>query len=79
MINRDDWLNALREATEAPLPESNAVSVKEFAALAGIKCCHAARKRLLGLVELGKARKTTKQIRRSDGMTITVTAYELVN
>lgn len=78
MITRDDWLTAMKEAEDAALPDTDALTVEEFAAVIGMKN-HAARKRLRRLVESGKAAQTTKQIRRSDNRVITTTAYRLVN
>lgn len=78
MINRDAWLQAVKEAAEAPLPETTAMSVQELADQLGI-CRESMHRKLIALVANGKARKTTKRIRRIDGMAITVTAYDLVS
>lgn len=77
MISRDDWLTALKDAEEQ-LPESDALTVKEFADLIGMER-NSAQARLLLLVKAGKAHRTTKQIRRSDNRIMTTTAYRLVN
>ena len=77
MISRDDWLTALKEAEDAPLPVSDALTVEEFAALIGMKT-GAARKRLLLMLAAGTVVQTTKQFRRSDQRIATATAYRLV-
>lgn len=76
MISRDKWLAALKDAYEAPLPESDAVSIREFAEMTGYGIAHAARQMRL-LVSVGKATATTKRIRRSDGAVRSVPAYLL--
>lgn len=76
-INRDKWLKALKEATETPLPESDAVSILEFAAMIGVNRAQADR-RMAQLVAAGKATQTTKLKRRTDGGVIKIPAYRLV-
>lgn len=75
-INRDDWLSAYKAAMDAPLPPSDALTVKEFGALIGFNHSHA-HKRLKLMVETGIAELTKKQVRRDDGGIISVPAYRL--
>ena len=78
-ITRDDWLSAIREATE-PLPSADddeSVTIADFATLLGVQRCQAG-KRMRMLVHAGKATLTRKSIRRVDGGVIWVPAYRLV-
>lgn len=75
-INREEWLAALKDANEAPLPHSDAVTIREFAELTGYGIAHATRK-MRQLVLMEKATPTTKLMRRSNGAVITVPAYRL--
>ena len=78
MITRDDWLSAVKEATvEVPLPESDALTMQELADLLGCKRT-AARLRLKVLIGNGRAVRTTKLVRRSDGSVTALPAYRLV-
>ncbi len=77
MINRDEWLAALHEATNAPLPDSDAITAVEFGKMIGVQRAQAY-KRLVQLVDAGKAELATKTIRRPDGGTINVRAYRLL-
>jgi hypothetical protein len=74
-ISRDEWLKALGESYDPPDPD--AVTSAEFGKMIG-RGIIAARNRLNRLVEDGKAQRTTKLIRRADGVTQTVQAYRLV-
>ena len=78
-ITRDDWLKAVQdaEAKAREVPESDAMTVQEFAAFIGMTRLSAA-SRLATLVALGKAERTRKKIRRSDGVVISATAYRLL-
>ncbi len=76
-INRDEWLKALHDATHAPLPESDAITAVEFGDLIGVQRAQAY-KRLVQMEKAGKATRTTKPLRRSDGSVVTVAAYRLV-
>jgi len=77
MINRDQWLEAVREATERPLPPSDALTIKELGELLGVDRFGATR-RINAVIALKRAEKTTKSIRRSDGVVVRVTAYRLI-
>lgn len=79
VITREDWLAALEQAEREAhaVPESDAVSVKEFAAMMGIHRL-TAQLRLDQLVATGRAQKTTKRVRRASGVPITVPAYRLL-
>ena len=76
MINRDEWLAAVKDAEATPLPESGALTLQEVAAIIGLKR-QAAELRVKLMLQAGTATKTTKQIRRTDGHIVTVTAYRL--
>lgn len=78
-INRDAWLKAVEdaEAKSRELPDSDSLTVQEFAALIGMNR-FAAMDRIRALVAMGKAEKTKKKIRRTDGVVITATAYRLL-
>jgi len=79
MITRDDWLKAVADAEEKSreLPDSDAMTVQEFATLIG-KHRIGATERLRTLVAMGKAERTRKKILRTDGVVVTVTAYRLI-
>ena len=74
--NYDEWMAAMKAAIEAPIPESDALTVLEFGALVGIERSHAS-KRLKAMVAQGTAEYVKKQIRRADGGVIWVPAYRL--
>jgi hypothetical protein len=76
-INRDQWLAAIKDATEQPLPPSDALTVKEFCALLEVNR-FTATQRLQRLLALKKIEKTVKLIRRTDGVVIRATAYRLI-
>lgn len=77
-ITRDEWLAALNEAAQ-PLPpeETDTMSAVELAKMFGVSR-HTMNFRLERLMEMGKAERTTKRIRRTNGSVITVTAYRLI-
>ena len=75
-ITRDEWLNALREAGLHDEDDPGALTVMEFAALMGYKRT-AAHRRLLLLVQAGKAKQTTKRMSDGQGRRLIVTAYRL--
>lgn len=77
VINRDEWLAAVKAANEAPIPESDAISVNEFAEIVGIERSFAS-KRLKRMVDAGLAERTKKAARRADGGLIWIPAYRLV-
>ena len=77
MITRDDWLAALREAEADEIPESDALTVQEFADMIGMKR-HAALRRMAILVREGRAVRTLKKFRRTDNQITSVSAYRLV-
>lgn len=77
-INRDEWLAAVKAANEAPLPETDTVTIVEFADLIGMERAQAS-KRMRGLVTTGLAQRAPKKlVRRADGGIIAVPAYRLV-
>lgn len=76
-ISRDDWLAALQEAREAPLPESDALTIRELADLVGVSRVQMWR-RVEVMVKAGTAIPTLKLIRRNTTGTMRVPAYRLV-
>jgi predicted transcriptional regulator len=76
MITRDDWLNALKEATVPEPADEESLTIAEFAALLGVERAQAS-KRMRLLVKKGKAELTRRQIRRVDGGLIYVPSYRL--
>ena len=77
-INRDEWLTALHAVTNDPLPETDAVTVREFAEMLGIGRATADRK-LAKLVAAGRATETTKLVRRTAFGVVRVPAYRLIH
>lgn len=78
MITRDDWLSAMKEAIFAPLPETDALSIKELADLFQCQRNRASQKVQI-LVSAGLAEETTKLVRRSNGGVVRIPAYRLLN
>lgn len=76
MINRDDWLRALREVE--PQAHDDAVTVTEFAALIGLGYS-AAYRRLLALIAAGRAERSSKRIIGADKRSMLVGAYRLTS
>lgn len=76
-IDRTAWEKAIREAREARVQPSTAVSTGEFATLMELSREHAHRL-LRELVEAGRAIRTKKQILRTDGGVQWVPAYEMI-
>ena len=77
-ITRDDWLNAIREAgIDDPVGDPDAVTAGEFAAMFGIDR-NAAMRRLVQLVEAGKATRTTKRMTDVLGRSVSYPAYKLI-
>lgn len=78
-INRDEWLKALSEAGAAQLVESDplAVTIAEFAEMLSVTRNTAA-KRMALLERTGKAERTTKVGRGSDGRVFRSAAFRLV-
>ncbi len=77
MINRDDWLAAIREAGFQELQDDQqAVTIAEFAKLIGVGRPRA-EDRMKQLVALGLATRTTKRMPRFDGALYPVPAYRL--
>jgi hypothetical protein len=74
-ISRDEWLRALGDTVIPPDPD--AITSSEFAQMIG-RGIIAARVRLDRMVAEGKAERTTKAIRRKDGVAQVVAAYRLV-
>lgn len=78
MITRDDWLNAVHEAQNAPLPESDALTVRELAETIFHCGLSAAQRRIDQLIAVGRAEQTTKSLRMKNGGVRTAAAYRLV-
>lgn len=78
MITRDDWLLAMKEAIFAPLPETDALSIKELADLFQCQRNRASQKVQI-LVSAGLAEETTKLVRRSNGGVVRIPAYRLLD
>lgn len=76
MIPRDAWLKAVEDARNAPLPQTDAITLMEFADMLGTTR-PGATGRMRRLVAAGLATVTRKAIRRADGGVITVPAYLL--
>ncbi len=77
-ITRDDWLRAVGEAAIEPDMDDPAVlTLQEFGNLIGM-ARSAALPRMNRLLEAGKATRTRKRIRRSDGAIMSVPAFRLV-
>lgn len=76
MINRDTWLAALDEVCAID-NDPAVVSMREFADLIGLKRS-AAQMRMELLLQAGKATKTVKRVRRSNGQVVTLPGYRLV-
>lgn len=77
-ISRDEWLTALQEAEAVPLPNDPSVlSISELGSLFGVGVAAATRKARV-LLAAGKAVRTDKLIRQSDGRVRKVPAYRLV-
>ena len=77
MITRDDWLQALKDATAPPPPEDlDTLTINEFAKIIGVQRAQAS-KRMQILVDAGKATVTRKAIRRVDGGVVYIPAYRL--
>ena len=78
MITRDDWLRAVKDVTaSAAVPESDALTIKEFAQLMNI-ARDTATKQLLALITAGRAVATEKIILRTDGRRHKVRAFRLL-
>lgn len=75
-ISRDEWLEAIGEAS-IPKDDPTAVTVLELAKMLGIGRM-AAYRRVLSLIEQGKATVTQKTVAFPSGLTKRVTAYKLV-
>lgn len=77
-ISHDEWLAALEELRPGKTDDPNAISAHEFAKLMGMGIKRA-RVTLNQLVDTGKARRTTKWLRRpSDGQMVQIPAYVLI-
>lgn len=77
MITRDDWLAAVKEAANAPLPDSDALSLVELAEVFGVGR-GAAQVRVDRLLAVGRAEQTSKLMRMKNGALRTVQAYRLL-
>lgn len=74
---KDEWLRALQDVQPVYEPDPNALTLQEFATMLG--CANStATKRLAALIAAGRAERTSKTIRRSNGSVLNVTAYRLV-
>lgn len=76
-ITRDDWLRALDEAGCATVDDQGAMTAQEFAEMIGVDR-QAAGRRLRMLEKAGKATRTTKRAKASDGRYYISPAYKLV-
>ena len=77
-ITRDEWLTALNEAAQPEPPaETDLKTALELAEMSGVSR-HTMNIRLARLVAQGKAERTTKPFKRTNGSVITVTAYRLI-
>lgn len=76
-INRDEWLSALKDAGLVQANDPKAVTIREFGEMFGLKD-NAARRRLVELERVGRAKKTAKRFTDSAGRLITTTAYRLL-
>lgn len=76
MITRDDWLEAVNAAMVKPVPESDALTLLEIAAMLNLSPTQTKR-RMRVLVAAGGATRTKKAIRRTDGQVVDVAAYRL--
>lgn len=75
-ILRDEWIKALEEADMGMSDDPTATTIAEFAAMIGVNRI-AAERRLAALVERGKATRTHKWSRGSDGRRMRLVAYRL--
>lgn len=77
-ITRDDWMRALSEAgINDGEDDQSALTVAEFTALIGCSSRQAAVRRLNVLEVAGKAKRTTKRSRTTDGKVIMMSAWRL--
>lgn len=76
-INRDQWLGALRDAGMPHEDDQQAVTIRDFMTMLGLKR-EAARRRLDALVDAGKAVRTSKREARSNGSAHAAVAYRLL-
>jgi len=77
-ISRDEWLHALQEANiDLCIHDPDSITTGEFGEMLNIDRSAAAR-RLKLLVKAGRATRTTKRVQGSDGRTVTLPAYKLV-
>lgn len=77
MINRDEWMTALKEAgMPAATQDPNAITASEFATLIGLSK-GTARARLQVLVEQGLAEQVTKRVADGHGRVQLIHAYRL--
>ena len=77
-INRDEWLKALAECGEDDRSDPDAITSTEFMAMMGVDR-QTARRRLEKLVAVGKATRTIKRERLSDGRTVRMNGYRLTS
>ena len=76
-ITRDEWLRALGEVTDAPVDsDPSAITIAEFAQMFALSRSTAS-KRLRLLEASGKAQRTMKQFRGSDGRMCRSLAFKL--
>lgn len=75
-ISRDEWMRALGDAVAPTDPD--AATVRELADEFGITYGHAG-KHVRMLVKEGRAIRTVKVVRLTDGQTRRITAYRLVS
>jgi hypothetical protein len=77
MITNEDWLTAVSDAANQPLPASDAMTLAELSKLLGMGRA-AATKRINTLIARGDAVRSRKLIERTDGVRVRVSAYRLV-
>ncbi len=77
-ITRDDWLKALAEAgIDDVEDDQQAVTAAEFGAMFGLPA-YSGERRLKALAAAGKATRTRKRVKLSNGRIVSCVAYRLV-
>lgn len=76
-ISRDEWLAALAEVGDDELDDRDAITTTDFMAMFNLDR-QTARRRLEKLVAAGKATRTKKRERLTDGRNMKCTGYRLV-
>jgi hypothetical protein len=76
-ITRDEWMAAMSDVENAPLPADDALSTLDFAKMMGLSRSQAHR-RLMLLLEAGKAERCTKLMRRNGVGVVQIPAFRLI-